>query len=125
MLEREKTNWVLDADIKGFFDHLDHEWIVKFIESRIKDPTIIRLVRRMLKAGIMRDFRYEETEEGAGQGSDCSPVIANIYMHYVLIWWFREKVQPVMRGYAGLVVYADDLWDASNINQMQKYFMNT
>ena len=103
MLEREKTNWVLDADIKGFFDHLDHEWIVKFIESRIKDPTIIRLVRRMLKAGIMRDFRYEETEEGAGQGSDCSPVIANIYMHYVLIWWFREKVQPVMRGYAGLV----------------------
>lgn len=79
MLEREKTNWVLDADIKGFFDHLDHEWSVKFIELRIKDPNIIRLVRRMLKAGIMREFRYEETEEGSDQGSVCSPVMANIY----------------------------------------------
>ena len=76
MLEKEKTNWVLDADIKGFFDHLDHEWIVKFIESRIKDPNIIRTVRRMLKAGIMKEFQYEDTEEGSGQGSVCSPVIA-------------------------------------------------
>ncbi len=101
MLEKEKTNWVLDADVKGFFDHLDHEWIIKFIESRIKDPNIIRLVRRMLKAGIMEDYRYEETEEGAGQGSVCSPVIANIYMHYVLVWWFKEKMQPIMKGYAG------------------------
>ena len=108
MLEKEKTNWVLDADIKGFFDHLDHEWIIKFIGSRIKDQNIIRLVRRMLRAGIIKDFRYEETEEGSGQGSVCSPVIANIYMHYVLIWWFKEKVQPYMKGYAGLVVYADD-----------------
>lgn len=108
MLEKEKTNWVLDADVKGFFDHLDHEWIIKFIESRIKDPNIIRLVRRMLKAGNMEDYRYEETEEGAGQGSVCSPVIANIYMHYVLVWWFKEKMQPIMKGYAGLVVYADD-----------------
>lgn len=108
MLEKEKTNWVLDADIKGFFDHLDHEWIIKFIGSRIKDPNIIRLVRRMLKAGIIKDYRYEETEEGSGQGSVCSPVIANIYMHYVLVWWFKEKVQPFMKGYAGLVVYADD-----------------
>ena len=107
MLEREKTNWVLDADIKGFFDHLDQEWIVKFIESRIKDPNIIRIVRRMLKAGIMKDMQYEETEEGSGQGSVCSPIIANIYMHYVLVWWFREKMKPVMKGYAGLVVYAD------------------
>lgn len=108
MLEKEKTNWVLDADIKGFFDHLDHEWIVKFIESRIKDPNIIRTVRRMLKAGIMKEFQYEDTEEGSGQGSVCSPVIANIYMHYVLVWWFKEKMEPVKKGYAGLVVYADD-----------------
>ena len=108
MLEKEKTNWVLDADIKGFFDHLDHEWIEKFIESRIKDANIIRLIRRMLKAGIMKDYQYEETGEGSGQGSVCSPVIANIYMHYVLVWWFKEKIQPLMRGYAGLVVYADD-----------------
>ena len=92
MMENNPTNYVLDADIKGFFDHIDHGWAVKFIESRIKDPNITRLVRRMLKAGIMKDFQYEETEEGSGQGSVCSPIIANIYMHYVLLWWFKEKV---------------------------------
>ena len=108
MLEKEYTNYVLDADIKGFFDHLDHEWIIKFVESRIKDPHIIRLIRVMLKAGIMKDYVFEETEEGSGQGSVCSPIIANIYMHYVLIWWFKEKIQPKARGFCGLVVYADD-----------------
>ena len=68
MLEREKTNYVVDADIKGFFDNLDHEWIIHFIELRIKDPNIIRLVRRMLKAGIMEDYQWEATETGSGQG---------------------------------------------------------
>lgn len=108
MIENHPTNYVLDADIKGFFDHIDHEWAVKFIESRIKDPNITRLVRRMLKAGIMKDFQYEETEEGSGQGSVCSPIIANIYMHYVLLWWFRERVKPWLKGYADIIVYADD-----------------
>lgn len=108
MLEKRKTSWVLDADIKGFFDHLDHEWIVKFIESRIKDPNVVRLIRRMLKSGIMKDFQFEETEEGSGQGSVCSPIIANIYMHYVLVWWFKERIQPLLKGYSGLIVYADD-----------------
>ena len=108
MIERERTSYILDADIKGFFDHLDHEWIVRFIGSKIKDPNIIRLIRRLLRAGIMKDYQFEETEEGSGQGSVCSPIIANIYMHYVLIWWFKEIVQPELKGYAGLVVYADD-----------------
>lgn len=78
--KRNYTSYILDADIQGFFDHIDHEWAVKFVESRIKDPNIIRLLRRMLKAGIMKDYTYEETEEGSGQGSVCSPIIANIYM---------------------------------------------
>ena len=108
MLEKEYTNYVLDADIKGFFDHLDHGWIIRFVESRIKDPNIIRLIRVMLKAGIMKDYVFEETEEGSGQGSVCSPVLANIYMHYVLIWWFKERIQPTLAGFSGLVVYADD-----------------
>ncbi len=108
MIEKNSTNYILDADIKGFFDNIDHEWAVKFIESRIKDPNIIRLVRRMLKAGIMKDYVYEATELGSGQGSVCSPIIANIYMHYVLIWWFKERIQPALRGYSGIVVYADD-----------------
>ncbi|MBR3375112.1 MAG: group II intron reverse transcriptase/maturase [Firmicutes bacterium] len=107
-LQRKPTSWVLDADIKGFFDHLDHEWIVKFVESRIKDPNITRLIRRMLKAGIMKDYQFEPTEEGSGQGSVCSPILSCIYMHYVLVWWFKERVQPQLRGYGGIVVYADD-----------------
>ncbi len=108
MIEKRYTNYVLDADIKSFFNHLDHDWILKFIGSRIKDLNILRLTRRMLKAGIVEDYTYTATEEGSGQGSVCSPIIANIYMHYVLVWWFKEKIQPLMRGYCGLVVYADD-----------------
>ena len=107
-IEKNYTNYVLDADIKGFFDNLDHEWIIRFVESRIKDPNIIRLIRRMIKAGIVEDYRIAEVEEGAGQGSVCSPILANIYMHYVLVWWFKERVQPRLRGFSGLVVYADD-----------------
>ena len=108
MIEKNATNHILDADVKGFFDHIDHAWAVKFIGAKIKDPNILRLVRKMLKAGIMEDFQYEETEEGSGQGSVCSPVIANIYMHYVLVWWFKDKMQPNLQGFSGLVVYADD-----------------
>ena len=108
MLERRYTSYVLDADIKGFFDHLNHDWIMKFIGSKIKDPNFLRLVKRMLKAGIMEDYQFEPTEEGSGQGSVCSPIIANIYMHYVLLWWFRNRVVPSMKGYCGIVVYADD-----------------
>ena len=85
MLERKPTSYVLDADIKGFFQHLDHDWIIRFVESRIKDPNIIRLVRRMLKAGILNNYEFEAKEEGSGQGSVCSPIISCIYMHYVLI----------------------------------------
>ncbi len=71
MIEGKSTSYVLDADIKSFFNHIDHEWAVKFIESRIKDPNIIRLVRRMLKAGVMENNQFEETEEGSGQGGLC------------------------------------------------------
>lgn len=108
IIERGATSWVLDADIKGFFDHLDHEWIIRFIESKIKDPSFIRIIRRILKSGIMKDYHFEDTEEGSGQGSVCSPIIANIYMHYVLIWWFKEKIQKEFKGFCATVVYADD-----------------
>lgn len=108
MLEQRKTSWVLDADIKGFFDHLDHRWIVRFVGSRINDPNMERLLVRRLKGGIMENCIVNETEEGSGQGSVCSPIIANIYMHYVLIWWFKERMQPFLKGFSGLVVYADD-----------------
>ena len=103
-----KTSYVLDSDIKGFFDHLDHKWIIKFVESRIKDPNIIRLVRVMLNAGVMDDGAFIPTDEGSGQGSVCSPILANIYMHYVLVYWHRECIAKYLRGESGLVTYADD-----------------
>ena len=103
-----RTGYIVDADIRSFFDHMDHEWIIKFVESRIQDPNITRLIRRLLKAGIMNGFSYEETEEGSGQGSVCSPILSCIYMHYVLLWWFKEKIQPEMKGFCGIVNYADD-----------------
>ena len=108
MIERNYTNYILDADVKGFFNHLNHEWLMKFVESKIKDPNILRLTRRMIKAGVVENYIFEETEEGSGQGSLCSPILANIYMHYVLLWWFKERIQPNLRGFAGIVVYADD-----------------
>lgn len=127
MLEREYTNFVLDADIKGFFDHLNHDWIMKFIGSKIKDPNFLRIVARMLKAGIMEKFTVEPTEEGSGQGSVCSPIIANIYMHYVLAWWFEERIRPKLKGFGGLVIYADDFvvcfqykWEAMNFYKALK-----
>lgn len=87
MLEQRPTNYVLDADIRNYFGEIDYEWAVRFVEARIKDPNITRLLRRMLKAGILKDYEYEEAEQGSGQGSCCSPVISNIYMHYMLMWW--------------------------------------
>lgn len=108
MIEGHKTNYILDADIRGFFDNLEHEWIIKFISSRITDPNIIRLTERMLKAGVLKDGEFYTDDFGAGQGSVCSPIIANIYMHYVLVWWFNERIKPLMKGYCDVIVYADD-----------------
>lgn len=108
MIEGQKTNFILDADISGFFDNLRHDWIIKFISSRITDPNIIRLVERMLKAGILKEGEFYVDDFGSGQGSVCSPIIANIYMHYVLVWWFNEKIKPIMKGFCDIVVYADD-----------------
>ena len=126
-----KTSWVLDADIRGFFDNINHDWMLKMVGSRIKDPRILRLVRVMLKAGVIRDMKsYEPTEQDSGQGSVCSPILANIYMHYVLLWWFKEIVVPGLKGYAGIVNYADDFvvtfqykWEAKAFYDRLKHRM--
>ena len=128
MIVCHKTNYILDADIKGFFDHIDHKQLIKMVGSRIKDPNIIRLVRVMLKAGVMEDLKYMDTTEGSGQGSICSPILANIYMHYVLLWWFKERVEPKATGYTGIVNYADDFvvcfqykWEAEDFYRRLKH----
>lgn len=107
-LERRKINYVVDADIKGFFDNVNHEWLIKCLEEHIKDPNIIRLVIRFLKAGIMEEGKYIDTTTGTPQGSILSPVLANIYMHYVLALWFNVIIKKKFRGDSDITIYADD-----------------
>lgn len=108
IIESKKINYVLDADIKGFFENIDHEWLMKCLETKIKDKNILGLVKKYLKAGLMEDNVYSATEVGTAQGSNLSPVLANIYMHYVLTLWFYKEVRKEMKGESYLIVYADD-----------------
>lgn len=108
VIEHGKTRYVVDADISGFFNHVDHEWLMKFLNLRIADPNIQRLVRRMLKAGIQEEGNLEPTEEGTPQGSVVSPLLANVYLHYVLDLWFTVTVKKQCRGQAEMVRFADD-----------------
>ena len=105
---REKINYIVDADIKGFFDHMDHEWILEFVKYYMKDPNILGLIRKYLKAGVMEEGEYKASEEGAVQGGIISPVLANIYMHHVLVLWYERKWKKTAKGDSFLIVYADD-----------------
>lgn len=107
-LEKGNINYVVDADIKGFFDHVDHEWLMKFLEHRIADKNLLRYISRFLKAGIMEDGRFEKTYEGTPQGGICSPILGNIYLHYVLDLWFEKVVRKRCKGNAYMVRYCDD-----------------
>jgi RNA-directed DNA polymerase len=107
-IQRSKVNWVLDADIRGFFDAIDHGWLVKFVEHRIADPRILRLIQKWLSAGVMEEGRWTASEEGSPQGATVSPLLANIYLHYVLDLWIQEWRQRHARGDVIVVRYADD-----------------
>jgi len=102
------TQWVVEADIKGFFEHLSHAHLLRFLEHRIADPNLLRIVRRFLKAGVMEDGAFAASEEGAPQGGLVSPVLSNIYLHYVLDLWFEKRVARGCAGKAYLIRYADD-----------------
>src|ERR1700733_11031455 len=104
----KKVNWVLDADIRGFFDNLDHDWLVKFVEHRIEDKRVIRLIQKWLKAGVMQDGTVTETEEGVPQGGSISPLLANIYLHYVLDLWAQQRRTDKSLGEMIIVRWADD-----------------
>lgn len=101
-------NYVVDTDIKGFFDNVDHEWMMKFVEHRIDDKNLLRLISRLMKAGIIEDGIKYDTPKGTPQGGVCSPILANIYLHYVLDLWFDKIVRKHCKGRAYMVRYADD-----------------
>jgi len=103
-----KTNWVVDADIKGFFDNVDHEWMMKFLGHEIADENLLRYIKRFMKAGVMEAGVYAGTETGVPQGGSCSPVMANVYLHYVVDKWFDVRVTRESRGECAMVRYADD-----------------
>ncbi|PYU37887.1 MAG: group II intron reverse transcriptase/maturase [Acidobacteria bacterium] len=105
---RKKVNWVLDLDVRSFFDKVDHDWMLRFAEHRIGDERILRLIRKWLKAGVMEQDRWIETEEGTPQGAVISPVLANLYLHYVLDLWVVQWRRRNARGDVIIVRYADD-----------------
>jgi group II intron reverse transcriptase/maturase len=101
-------HYVIEADIKGYFDHVSHEWMMEFLQVRIKDPSFLLLIRRFLKAGYFEAGLIVATEQGTPQGGNLSPMLSNIFLHYVLDLWFEKKVKPHVKGAAYLVRYADD-----------------
>lgn len=103
-----KINYIVDADIKGFFDHMNHDWIMKFLGVYIKDPNFLWLIKKYLKAGIMTEGIFKESIDGSAQGNIMSPIIANIYMHNVLILWYKIIFSKEIKGDSFLVIYADD-----------------
>lgn len=105
---RNKVNYVLEADIKGFFDNVNHEWLIKFLEHDIADKNFIRYVKRLLIAGVMEGTEIMDSDKGTPQGGLISPVLANVYLHYVLDLWFGKAVKPRLSGYSCFVRYADD-----------------
>jgi len=107
-LEQRRINWVLDADIRGFFDAIDHEWLVTFLGHRIADTRVIRHVKKWLRAGVMEEGRKVTMETGTPQGGSISPLLANVYLHYALDLWVHQWRQRHASGDVVVVRYADD-----------------
>lgn len=101
-------NHIIDADIKGFFDNVNHDWMKKFLEHRISDPNLLRLIARFLRNGYMEEGKMYKSEKGTPQGGVISPILANIYLHYALDLWIEKVVKPGCRGVVEIVRYADD-----------------
>jgi RNA-directed DNA polymerase len=107
-IQKEKVSWVLDADIRGFFDTLSHEWLVKFVEHRIGDRRIVRLIQKWLAAGVLEDGRRIQSEVGTIQGGSISPLLANLYLHYVFDLWVQQWRKKQAHGDVIVVRFADD-----------------
>ncbi len=108
-IEKKKVNWILDADIRGFYDAIDHGWLRKFVEHRIADKRVLRLIHKWLNAGVIEQGAWSASEEGAPQGGSASPLLANVYLHYVFDRWARQWRKRHARGDVIIVRFADDI----------------
>lgn len=108
LIMTKPINHIIDADIKGYFNNVSHDWMMKMLEVRIKDPSLLLLIRRFLKAGYIDGNAFVNTDKGTPQGSNLSPILSNIYLHYVLDLWFEKAIKPRARGKCYLVRFADD-----------------
>jgi len=107
-IQTKRVNWILDADIRNFFDRMSHEWILQFVEHRVADRRILGLIRKWMKAGVSEKGQWSETTIGTPQGSVASPLLANIYLHYVFDLWVEAWRKKVAQGDMIVVRYADD-----------------
>jgi group II intron reverse transcriptase/maturase len=107
-VETGQIHWIVEADIKGFFDNVEHDWMIKFLSHRVGDKRMQRYVARFLKAGVMEEGKRSVSDEGVPQGGSISPILANIYLHYVLDLWYEWRFKPSCLGQTRLIRYADD-----------------
>jgi len=107
-IEDNPTHYMVEADIKGFFDHINQEQLITFLQHRIVDQRILRYIKRFLKAGIQEDGRHKGSDRGTPQGGSISPLLANIYLHYTLDLWFEKRVKRRCQGFIRYIRYADD-----------------
>ncbi|MGH3848134.1 MAG: group II intron reverse transcriptase/maturase [Pseudonocardiaceae bacterium] len=107
-IERRRVNWVLDADVKDLFTSLDHDWLARFVEHRVADKRVLRLIQKWVNAGVIEDGKWTASEVGAPQGASASPLLANIYLHYVLDRWARQWRRQHAHGDVIIVRFADD-----------------
>lgn len=107
-IEKRRVSWVLDADLRSYFDSISHKWLVKFIEHRIADKRVVRLIQKWLKAGVLEDGKLTQNEIGSPQGGSASPLMANIYLYYVLDLWTHQWRQKKARGNIIIVRFCDD-----------------
>lgn len=119
-----KVNYIVDADIKGFFDNVNHNWLIKFLEHDIADKNFIRYIKRFLKSGIIEEMKYYETDKGTPQGGLISPILANVYLHYVLDLWFEKFIKPKCKGEVYLARYADDFLVMFQYENEARSFLN-
>lgn len=108
LIMQKKVNWIIDADIEDFFGNVDHYWMMDCLSQRIKDPNFKSLIFKFLKSGILEQGKYQSTEQGTPQGGIISPVLANIYLHYVLDLWFEKVAKKELNGEVEMIRYADD-----------------